>query len=56
MAGPPERRANPTGHLDLGEPVSRVEVVLAALIDNPNIPTCRGTVIGEDPVDLVQLQ
>jgi len=51
-----ERRPNPTGQLDPGKPSSRVEVILAALIDNPEIPSRRRVVISEDPVDLVQLQ
>jgi len=51
-----ERRPDTAGQLDRSKPGSRVQIILAALVDDPEI-TCRvGVVIGEDPVDLVQLQ
>jgi hypothetical protein len=48
--------ADATGQLDCGKPCGRVQVVLAALIDDAKIPCDRGPAIRDDAVDLVQLR
>jgi hypothetical protein len=42
--------------IDRNEPLRRIEVILAALIDDPNVALWRRLWVGYHAVDLVQLE
>jgi len=48
-----KRRPNPARQVNGGEPFRRVEIVLAAFVDDPQITFSRGVFIGKDSIDLV---
>jgi len=48
-----KRGSDPTRDLNGSEPFGRVEIVLAALVDDPKVTLPRRVLIGDDPIDLV---
>jgi len=54
--GPYERRLDSPGHFDRDEPLSGVEVVLPALVDDPDVAIFLGVGVRSHQVDLVALQ
>src|SRR5207247_8683956 len=56
LGGAEQRRTNGSRHVDLHEPVSREEVILATFIDYPQLTVTFGILVRNDDVDLVLLE